>query len=197
MSLPNVQSTRFLSFYVSLIGTTHTHVAYCIKSLPSLTNSAMETSRCSQCLPMTCSVTTPNSLLQWSTRYWKIPDVALSRIYTAQTSEGSRRSSIWANSTSTALLARGLSSTRSGRSLLLGIVSGVYVKLYLGNVDMFSSQPKDILYHSFRVRLTCQMTFFAFDSYACCWTRVACVSIVGHRRESWTTGSYFSRYVLC
>jgi hypothetical protein len=139
MSSPNVQSTKFSSFCVSSIGTTRIHVAYCTKSSPNLTNSAMETYLCSPCLPMTCSVTTPNSPLLSSTRCWRTSDVALSRIYIARTSEDSRRSSIWANSTSTALLARDLFSTRCGRSSPLGIVSGVYVQLYLATLTRFSS----------------------------------------------------------
>ncbi len=57
-------------------------------------------------------------------------------------------------------------------------------RVLLCNTDMFSSQPRDTLYRNFRARSTCQMTSSASDSYACCLTRAACVSIVGHRRES-------------
>ena len=134
MSSPNVQSTKSLSFCVSLIGTIHTHVAYCIKSLPNPTSSVTETLLCLRCSPMTCSVITPSSLSLWSTRCWRTSDVVSSRIYIAQTSEGSRRSSTWANSTSTALSVLVSFSIRSGRSSPLGTVSGVYVLLYLATL---------------------------------------------------------------
>lgn len=104
--------------------------------------------------------------------------MALSRTYIARTSEGSRRSSIWANSTSTALLAQDLFSTRSGRSSPLGTVSGVYVQLYLAIILMVLLTAKghplpqfpcpiDMPDDFFRLRLVCVL----LDTCGMCFDR--------------------------